>query len=333
MGMRFKSTLALAIFMIAGPADAGGERPFAIAKTYEAADGSYDYVSVDEDTGRVFVGREYGVMTIDPMTGKTATLLAREGVAAVLPIAGTRLMLSTNGPLDTATLFDRDSGAVTADIATGKDPDGAYYDVASRLAFVMNGDSGDVTVIDVAGAKAIAAVAIGGTPEGATSDGKGRLFVNVEDLNNIAVIDIAARRVSARYALANCEEPTGIAYDKVSDTLIAACRNGVASLVDAATGRSRGTIATGQGADGSLFDPASRTGFVPCIDGTLTIYRLDGRGKATVIQTLKTREGARTAAHDVARGRVYLPFAKVDRDAAGKYLGARTGFGVLVVAR
>jgi YVTN family beta-propeller protein len=254
-------------------------------------------------------------------------------VAAVLPINGSRLMLSTNGSLNTATLFNRDTGAVTADIATGTDPDGAYYDPASRLAFVMNGESNDVTLIDIAGVKAVATVAVGGKPEGATSDGKGRLFVNIEDLNSIAVIDIATRKVTATYTLKGCVEPTGIAYDPQSGVLISACHNGVAKLVDAATGRDRGTIAIGQGADGSLFDAASRTGFVPCLDGTLTIYRLDAKGKARVTQVLKTREGARTIAYDSGRDQVYLPFATVERDAAGEYLRAKTGFGVLSISR
>jgi YVTN family beta-propeller protein len=325
----------LAIALIAGACSAAprpADPPYAVQDIIAGPDGGYDYISIDPRTGRVFVGRDFGVMMFDPATGKTATLLARNGVAAVLPIAGTRLMLSTNGPSNTATLFNRDTGVVTADIATGDDPDGAYHDPASGLAFVMNGGSGDVSVIDIASARKRATIVIGGTPEGAVGDGKGRLFVNVEDANQIAVIDIATRRIVARYPLPSCEEPTGIAYDPASDTLISACRNAVAKLIDAATGKDRGTLPIGARADGSLFDPASRTGFIPALDGTLTVYRLDAGGAAKVTETVGTRKGARTAAYDSVRGRLYLPFATVERDAAGNYLGASKQFGIVSVS-
>ena len=329
--MNRRSAFALALALIAAPAGASDNTHFGVTREFAGPEGSYDYISVDDATGRVFVGREFGVMRLDPATGATETLLARAGVAAVLPIPGTRLMLSTNGPLNNATLFDRDSGKVISDIATGQEPDGAYYDVGSHLAFVMNGGSGDISVIDIARARPLATIAVGGTPEGATSDGKGRLFVNVEEMPGIVVIDIARQKIIGRYALADCEEPTGIAFDPVSGTLITACKNGVARLVDAAAGRDRGKLPIGQRADGSVFDPASRTGFIPCLDGTLTIYRLDARGKARVTQVLRTREGARTAAYDAARGKLYLPYATVERDAEGRYLRARTNFGVLSI--
>ena len=174
---------------------------------------------------------------------------------------------------------------------------------------------------------------VGGGPEGAVPDGRGHLFLNIEDHNEVAVIEIAARKVMRRYALRGCVEPTGIAYDAKSGLLISACHNGIAKLTDAATGRDRGSIAIGKGADGSIFDPARRLGFVPCIDGTLTVYRLDPGGNATVVQRLATRVGARTASYDTQRDRLYLASAHVERAPKGAYIRARTDFRITTVGR
>jgi DNA-binding beta-propeller fold protein YncE len=303
---------------------------YAVLGAASGPDGSFDYVSVDAPSGRVYVGRAFGVQVLDK--GRLTTLLRRKGVAAVLPIE-TRLMLSTNGDQNDATLFDRFSGRVLADIPTGKEPDGATYDAASHRAFVMNGESRDVSVIDVDRRRAVAHIPMPGAPEGAVADGKGTLFVNLEDRNAIAVVDTDARRVKRLYALPGCDEPTGIARDPVTGLLISACHNGVAKLIEARTGRDRGTIRIGQGADGVLFDADRRIGFVPCIDGTLTVFRLERTGVGRPIQTLTTRNGARTAAYDAQRDKIYLATAKVERDGKGNYLRAERQFAILTVGR
>jgi YVTN family beta-propeller protein len=196
---------------------------------------------------------------------------------------------------------------------------------------VANGESKDITVIDVAKARVVATIPVDGVPEAAVSDGQGKLYVNLEDRNAIAVIDIAARKVVGRYAMAGCNEPTGIAYDARTGLLIAACHNRTAKLIEAASGKDRGAIPIGQNADGSIFDSARRIGFIPCIDGTLTIYALDDKGEARVLQTVKTSEGARTAVYDTQGDRLFLPTAKVERDAKGEYIRARSDFAVLRV--
>lgn len=322
-----------ALFLLTGAAPPDAAPRYAVVDTVPGPDGSYDYTSVDEQTGRVYVGRRSGVMQFDPATREIKTLIAREGVASVLLIPGSRLMLTTNGRQNSATLLDRDSGAVVADIPTGKGPDGAAYDAASRLAFVMNGDSDSITLIDVPHAKVVGSIELGTVPEAAISDGAGHLYVNLEEAGAIAVVDIARRKVITRYRLAGCSEPTGLAFDPVSRLLVTVCHNGVAMAVEAKTGRVRSRFAIGKDADGSLFSPERRLGFVPCLDGTLTVYRMDGAGKVRVLQTLATLEGARTAAYDAVRDRLYLPAATVERDAKGDYVRARANFTVTIVGR
>jgi len=304
-----------------------------VIETLKAPEGGYDYASIDADARQLFIGREYGVMAVDLTTKAVRTLITRDDVAAVLLIPGTDLMLTTNNGADTATLLNRKTGAAQADIKTGKGPDGALYDAGSGLAFVMNGDSEDISLIDIKAAKVVATVKAGGVPEAAASDGKGRVYVNIEDTNEILVIDVAGRKEVARYPLAGCHEPTGITYDAVTGLLIPVCHNNTAKLIDAATGADKGTFAIGAGADGSLFDPKTRIGYVSCIDGTLTIYKLDEQGQVTVLQTVKTSDGARTAAFDPVSGQIYLPAATVERDDKGEYLRADKNFSVVVVGK
>lgn len=320
----------LATLLVASPPSApnGPALHYAVLGSVAGPNGSFDYVSVDPPSGRVYVGRAFGVQVMEQ--GRLTTLLRRKGVASVLPI-GTRLMLSTNGDENSATLFDRFTGKVIADMPTGAEPDGAAFDARTGTAFVMNGGSGDITLIDVARHDVVGRIAVGGAPEGGVSDGRGHFFLNLEDRNEIAVIAIAARKLVRRYALPGCLEPTGIAYDARSGVLVSACHNGIAKIIDAATGRDRGTIPIGKGADGSIFDARRRLGFVPCIDGTLSVYRLDARGKVSAIQHLVTRDGARTAAYDGGRDRLYLASATVERDAKGQYLRAQKDFRIVTV--
>ncbi|MGE4303953.1 MAG: YncE family protein [Novosphingobium sp.] len=305
---------------------------YVVSSILPGQDGSYDYASVDPDTGDLFIGREFGVQKIALTSGASETVLERADVAAVLMIPGTRLMLSTNGSSNSATLFDRDNGHVLGDFPTGEAPDGAFYDAASGLAFVMNSDGGDATVIDIAGRRVAGTIKLGEAPEAGVSDGAGHAFINLEAGNEIAVVDIASLKLVTRYALPGCIEPTGLAYDTKSGLLISACHNGTAKLIDAGTGTDRGSISIGKGADGSIFDPHTRRGFVPSIDGVLISYRMDEHGNVSEVSVTKTREGARTAAYDPVSYKLYLPAAHVEWGKAGEYLGARRGFSVIVVS-
>lgn len=302
---------------------------YRVQGTTHGPDGGFDYVSVEQPSGRVFLGRSFGVQVLDG--GRLTTVLERKGIASVLPV-GPRLLLATSGKADTAILLDRATGQVVAEVLTGKSPDGAAYDAASGRAFVMNGGSEDVTVIDVAARRAVAHIALDAAPEAAVVDGAGHLFVNLEEKNEIAVIDIATSRVTGKFALPGCDEPTGLAFDPLAGVLASACHNGVLKFIDSRDGHDRGQLAIGQGADASLFDPQRRLGFVPCLDGTLTIYRLDDSGRIVASQQLKTRPGARTAAYDSQRDRLYVAVADVERDKKGRYLRARKNFQVLTIA-
>ena len=314
------------------PAAAGSGR-HSVVERIAGPDGGYDYLSVDSAAKRLFVAREYGVMAVALDSGAvTKQLVEANDVSAVLVLPNTKWVLSTIYGEDKVVIFDRATGKRQGEIATGKSPDAAAFDRSSGLAFVMNAKSNDVTVIDPIAKKAVATVAMGGKPEAAVSDGAGRMFVNIEDTAEIAVIDVARRAVVARYKLPGCEEPTGIALDPASGTLIAACHNRMVKLIDAKTGADRGSVPVGENSDGAIFDVDRRLAYIPSKDGTLTIFGLDTSAKPHDIETVKTAPGARTAALDPATGRVYLAAAQSTTDTKGDENQVPGTFQILVVA-
>ncbi|HEV8329922.1 MAG TPA: hypothetical protein VGQ22_00755 [Steroidobacteraceae bacterium] len=330
-GLLKRSVLALTLGAVTLGAAAGGS--YRVTGSIAGPDGGYDYASVDSTAQRVFIAREYGVMAIDL---RTRTLIPKliEGndLSAVLIIPDTTLLLTTNWGADTATLLDRRTGAAKAQIATGKQPDAALFEPTARHAWIMNGGSQDISVVDIARARVIATIALGGKPEAATADGKGSVYVNIEDSAEVAVIDVASHKVVRRHRLVDCVEPTGIAYDAVTGLLISACHNGVVRLVSASDGKDRGALSVGKDADGAIFDGARRLAYIPCNDGTLTIFGLDRKGHATLVASVKTARGARTAALDATTGRLYLPTADFTQDEKGEPVRTPGTFRVLEVA-
>jgi hypothetical protein len=147
------------------------------------------------------------------------------------------------------------------------------------------------------------------------------------------VIDVASHKLVRRHRLVGCVEPTGIAFDAVTGLLMSACHNGVVRLLSASDGKDRGSVTVGKDADGAIFDGARRLAYIPCNDGTLTIFRLDGSGRASLVASVKTARGARTAAFDATTGRLYLPTADFTEDDKGEAVRTPGTFRVLVVAQ
>jgi len=129
----------------------------------------------------------------------------------------------------------------------GQGPDAIVVEPKSGLVVIFNGKSHDATLVDVTSKSVVGAIALDGKPEVGAADGTGRVFVNLEDKNAIAVIDVAARKVVGAYALNGCDAPTGLAFDQQTGVLISACDNNVAKAIDAKTGADLATLKIGKG--------------------------------------------------------------------------------------
>ncbi len=303
-----RALLALALFTgVAAPALAA-DPLYKVVAQLSAGDGGWDALSVDPADQRLYVAHGDGVTAIDLRTGHaTDKIVPGQRVHSALAIPGTHEVLSTNGETNNALLFDGRTGRVRATIATGTKPDAAVYDSATSTLWIMNAGSGDVTIVDPASAKVLATLPVGGSLEFGTATGSGRLYVNVEDKNQVAVINTRTRRVEARFPLQGCDGPTGIAYDPASHDVLSACANGVA-VVTATDGRQVARLPIGKGADGAAFDAKRHIALVPAgRDGNLTLIRLQPVPK--VVGTVATAVSARTIALDPTTGRAYLPSA------------------------
>lgn len=317
---------------LAAAATAAATPGYSVTGKIAGPDGGWDLAAVDAAAHRLYVARSTGVMAVDLDSGKvSAGLVPLTRGHGVLPIPGTSRVIATSGGTGQAILFEGATGAVTATLTVGKNPDAVAYDPATKTVWVMNPGSGEISVIDPVAAKVVDTVAVAGGLELGAADGKGRLYVNIEDKNEVAVVDTKARKLLSRFPLKGCDGPTGIVYSAASNQLVSACANGVA-IVSAPDGTQVASLKVGPRPDGAVFDDKRGLAFIPSGgDGTLSVIRL-GKTPA-VVASVPTAKGARTAAIDVSTGRIYLPSAQY-APAVGTARPAMTpgSFAVLVVS-
>ena len=297
--------LSVIAFLLAASA-AGAAPTYKIVSEIKAGDGGWDILSVDPSAHRLYVARRDRVTAVDLATGTVTDKLAPDdGGHSALVIPGTSEVLVTNGTANNATIIDGRTGQLRATIPTGKKPDAAAYDPATRTLWIMTPGDGAITVVDPASAKVLATVPVGGSLEFGAADRQGHLYVNAEDKNDVAVIDTRTRKVLRREALPGCDGPTGILYDPATRETLSACANGVA-VVLSATGKPVASLTIGKRPDGAAFDERRHVALVPSgAEGTLSVIQLSPTPK--VVQTVQTARSARTIALDPSTGRAYLP--------------------------
>ena len=294
-----------ALAMLAVPAVAQG--PYKILHTYTlGGDGGWDYLNLDPDSGRLFITRGSHVMVVDPATGKQlGDIAGLQGIHGTAFVGG-RAYVSEGGANRIA-VVDGKSLSKIAEIPVGMRPDGILYDAFSKRLFTFNAASKDATAVDPASGKVVGTVALGGKPEAAAGDGAGTIFVNIEDKSELVTFDAKTLAVKQHYPLAPCEEPSGMAADLAHGRIFSGCDNKMIAVTDMKTGKAVAQIPIGEGVDANRFD--STTGLVFSSNGesgTLTIAHEDGPDKFTVLQNLKTAEGARTMELDEKSHRVYV---------------------------
>ncbi|MFI5182221.1 MAG: YncE family protein [Thermoanaerobaculia bacterium] len=275
-------------------------------------EGGWDYLVADAKTKRLYVPRSTRVAILDSETGKAIGEIPNtQGVHGVALAHDLGKGFTSNGRAGTVTVFDLASLKVLSEMkVTGENPDAILYEPVTKRVFTFNGRTANVTAFDGASGAVAGTIPVGGKPEFAASDASGRVFVNIEDKSEIAVIDAKTLTVTARWALSGCEDPTGLALDAKGGRLYSGCGNKVAAVVSTADGKLLATVPTGQGTDGVAFDPGKGLAFVSNGEGTLTVIRETTPGVFSAIQNVSTERGARTVALDAATHRLYLPTAK-----------------------
>lgn len=280
--------------------------PSVIAR-HTAPDGDWDYVSIDADHGRAYVGRGDGVLALDLATGKvTPNFVRGRYTAAVVPLPGGKVALTTNRHDNLIGFFDRTTGKVIEEIATDAGPDAATLDPVTGTVYVMNNAAGTVSVVDSASRRIIRKIPVGGSIEAGGLDGQGHLFVNVEDRNSVAVVDLKKGKVTATIALQQCQEPTGIVVDPSQGLAFSACGNGRLNVIDTATLKVITTVPIGEGCDALMADAARKRLYASNGDGTLSILSIANGRAPEALATVPTTANGRTGAVDPATGRIYI---------------------------
>jgi DNA-binding beta-propeller fold protein YncE len=275
-------------------------------------DGGWDYLTFDSPTRRLFISRQSKVIIVNVDSEKVVGEISNtDGVHGIALAPELNRGFTSNGRAGTVTIFDMKTLAVVGSAKAGTNPDAIVYDPASKRVFAMNGRSSDSTAIDAATGNVAGTIALAGKPEFAVADGAGHVYVNIEDKSELWQIDSQKLTVTARWPLAPCQEPSGLAIDAANHRLFAGCDNKMIAVVNADTGKVIATPAIGEGVDANAFDPG--TGFVFSSNGesgTLTVIHEDSPDKFSVVENVPTQKSARTMTLDPKTHEIYTVAAE-----------------------
>ena len=308
----------LAIVGVAAAAGAGlgagtGQPAYRLAATFKVGgDGGWDYATLAPDGRHLYVTRTTHTMVVNVATGRlVADIGGQQRSHGVALVPDARRGFISDGGSGSVLIFDMKTHESLGKVAAADDADGIIYDRASNRVLVMCGDAHRMVAIapDVnpAGGKAAASVDLGGSPEFAVADENGRVYVNIADQDEVAVVDTKAMKVVARWPTGPGKRPTGMSMDRATRRLFIGCRNNKLVVMNADDGKIVGDFPIGAFVDATAF----RDGlvFASCGDGTLTIIREVSADKFELAQVVKTELGARTMAVDPIGEMIYLPTA------------------------
>jgi DNA-binding beta-propeller fold protein YncE len=283
-----------------------------VVNTYKlGGEGGWDYLTADAATRRLYISRSTHVIVLDLDSGKTIGDIAdTPGVhgIALAPDLGRGFV--SNGREDTVSVVDLKTLATIGKAKAGKGPDSILYDPATRRVFAFNGHSEDATALDAEKGTVLGTIKLGGGPEEGTSDGRGQVYVNIEDKSELVVIDAHKLEVKSRWPLAPCESPSALAMDRKNRRLFVGCRNKMMAVVNADTGEVVATPKICEGVDGEAFDSETGLAFASCGEGVLTVVREESAEKFSVVENVPTQPGARTMALDAKTHNVFTVTAK-----------------------
>ena len=298
-----------------------------------------DYITVDTQSHRLYVPRSTHTMVIDADSGKTIADITGQkhnhGVA-IAPEAGRGFITDGEGSV---VIFDLKTNAVLGELKARPDADGIIYDKSTGLVLVSCGDDGTLLTIkadvDPKTGSIDAAINLGGKPEFLAVDGAGKAYVNLEDKDQIAVVDLKAKKVLAHWPVAPGGSPVGLSIDTAKHRLYVGCRKPQKMIVMSTDdGKVIGDLPIGAGVDATKFD--GQQAFASCRDGKMTVVGEGASGKFEVVQTVTTGVGAKTMDIDPAAHKAYLPtfeFEPQAPGATGRPTAKPGSFMILVVGR
>jgi YVTN family beta-propeller protein len=306
--MNCKSLLT-AILAIVCSTTSASQSPCEVAtKIPLPGEGGWDYLTVDESARRVYVSHATQVVVLDAdsleIVGSISGLSGVHGIA-LAPEFGRGFI--TSGQSSTVAVFDLKTLQKTAEVRVGKKPDAIVYDPATKRVFAMNGDSESSTVINASDNKVLGTVPLGGGPEATVADGKGNVFVNLEDKSELLRIDAHTLQVKDRWPVIPCQAPSSMAFDESNVRLFLGCRNRTLAIVDGHTGKVVASYPIGEKVDASAFDPATRIIYSSTGDGHVYRFHQDSPDSYSAMELISTAPGSKTMNIDRKTQRLFVP--------------------------
>jgi DNA-binding beta-propeller fold protein YncE len=274
-------------------------------------DGGWDYLNADDATGMLYVSHGKMVNVVDMKTDKSvATITDVNGVHGIAIALEFNKGFISNGADSNVTVFNlKDFKVIEKVPVTGRNPDAILYEPFTKSIITWNGRSSNATVIDAKTDKVIQTIALAGKPEAAVSDGKGKVYVNIEDKSEVSMINVKTWKVEQTWSISPGEEPSGLALDNVTHRLFSATDK-LMVVLDAETGKVITTLPTGGRVDGAGFDPGLKRAYSSCGEGVLTVIQEENPNSFKVLANVPTQAGARTISVSAKTHRIYLPTAE-----------------------
>ena len=307
---RSRIAAALLFGLLAAPVLLAGQQPYRILDHWKiGGEGGWDYLIADSGAHRLYVTHGTRVEVVDTQTGKpVGSINGLQGIHGVALDTAGKFGYISDGRANAVVVFDRATLATVASIPAGTNPDAIIFEPATQTVWTFNGRSNDATVIDAATQKVVATIPLPGKPEFAVVDGKGTIYNNIEDKNQIVRLDAHTRKLTATWP-AGCDSPSGLAFDIPGARLFPVCDGKKMAVVDSSTGKVLATPTIGDGPDAAGWDAKNKLAFASSGDGILSVVDASSADYKT-IETLPTQRGARTMTYDSGADRVYLVTAE-----------------------
>ncbi|MGZ4033738.1 MAG: YncE family protein [Bacteroidia bacterium] len=277
-------------------------------------EGGWDYLSSDDSTNRLFISHGMVVNVVNSSNGQLiGTIPDTKGVHGIALAKDLNKGFISNGKDTSVTIFDLTTLATITKIkVTGKNPDAILYDPFSHKVFTYNGRSSNSTVIDAKTNTVIGTIDLPGKPEFSVTDGKGKVYVNIEDKSEICMINPVTLKVEGTWPLGDGKEPSGLAIDIKNHRLFSVCDNKLMVILDAESGKIISSLPIGDNVDGAAFDPEKERAYSSNGDGTMTVVQGTNGNNYKVLENVTTQRAARTITINKKTHHLYLPAAEFD---------------------
>ena len=280
-----------------------------------SGEGGWDYVAVNN--GKIFASHSSQVNIISEANGDSIGVLSgTAGVHGVAFYDEENKIYTSNGRLNNVVVFNGKTFQKIKEIPTGQNPDAIFFEPYSKKIITCNGRSNSLSIIDPQKDEVISTIELEGNPETAVSDGQGKVFVNIENKSEMAVIDIKSMKLLSYWPIAPGESAAGLAIDTKSHRLFAGCENQLLIVMNCENGKIVSTLPIGKGSDGVVFDEKKGLIFSSNGEGTVTVIKEAPGDNYKVLQSIKTTPSARTIAVDQNTHELFLPAAKVETEPA-----------------